>query len=239
VTSISRLFDVLFLYGEDVVDFKGALSTVNRKYFKPFVVLVLVFGGAIISAATYLVAQYQELEKQKEQLLLDQKRLGDDRAAVEKLRTELEKRRADVEIALNARSLALDKREFVVGMHEQENGAAAEALSARSAAVNESAARVNALAQTVSTVQQTAAAETKLEALMSEFVAMGVDLDEPPPCNDPKAQAIYNRAKAKYGETYAFAAAHGLRDRYSYFFGRASLVAVQVCPEQGAVHAEK
>lgn len=71
--------------------------------------------------------------------------------------------------------------------------------------------------QAVSKAQLAKAAEEKMLALMSEFSALGVDLNSNPFCGDKADLTRYNTAKAKYDEIYALAEAYSLDKKYSNF----------------------
>ena len=70
----------------------------------------------------------------------------------------------------------------------------------------------------VSQAQRQKEVEDKLQALMSQFSAMGVNLNDPLRCGDIDGQARYNAAKAKYTEIYTLAEANGMTKRFNNFF---------------------
>ncbi|QLV66999.1 hypothetical protein HV237_03215 [Citrobacter sp. RHBSTW-00570] len=79
-------------------------------------------------------------------------------------------------------------------------------------------AELNTNAQNASLIIQRQVAEDKLRALMSEFSAMGISLNQPPECKDKESRKQYNIAKAKLSEARSFALANELYDDYQGFF---------------------
>jgi hypothetical protein len=53
---------------------------------------------------------------------------------------------------------------------------------------------------------------------MSQFSAMGANLNDILRCGDTDGQARYNAAKAKYSEIYTLAEANGMKEKYKSFF---------------------
>lgn len=73
-------------------------------------------------------------------------------------------------------------------------------------------------------------ASEKLQAMMSEFSRIGVDLSRSPKCQDSEEKwQRYNMAKAKLNEASTYAQANGLYDAYKGFFVSNATFMVSSC----------
>lgn len=113
------------------------------------------------------------------------------------------------------RELELQKREFLAIQAETKNAEMAAQVKVKELEHEKISARLKIEQESVSGTQISKAAEEKLQALMSEFSALGVNLNSKPHCGDD--QAKYNSAKAKYDEIYSWAEAHSLEKKYRNF----------------------
>jgi hypothetical protein len=189
------------------MDLKMAMVLIKRNYLAPTVVVILALAGGMV----YVWSEYKELVKQKEQLTVERKAFNDERLASER-------NRADLSISLLERKAELDKREFILQQLEKENQAQFSNFQQRVAEYDTASAKLKQAQADMSEAQRIKIAEEKIERLMSEFSAMGVNLNAPLKCDDAEEQAKHNAAKAKYSEIYALSEAYGLKGRYNHFF---------------------
>lgn len=189
------------------LDLKTA-HALARRYLASTVVAILVLGGAIVP----IWAGYQSLAKDRDQLTSDRKALLEERLQSEKMRNE-------AAIALMTQKAELDKREFMLKQLDDQSKQQL-ASAQKQTAVNEAAARALQRTQvSLSQSQRQKEVEEQLQALMSQFSAMGVDLNEDKVrCSGPDGAAKFNIAKAKYAEIYTLAEAYGLTKRFEHFF---------------------
>lgn len=182
------------------MELKTVLLLGSRRYLASTVVVLLLNAGGM----AYIWSQYKDLQNEKERFSSTQKTYFEERNAFEKYR-------AAANIELTERKAEIEKREFVVGQLEMTN-------TQRQVDV---AKKTNELAHTelaLSDLQRTKDAEEKLQKLMSEFSALGVDLNNAVPCDNQEAQRRFDAAKAKYYEAYSLAEAYRLTKRFEMFF---------------------
>jgi transcriptional regulator with XRE-family HTH domain len=165
---------------------------VARRYSAAVLCLAMVFAGG----ALFLWNGYKDLDAQK---------------------VAFEKEKFTVAEAQFKRELELQKREFLVANVESKNVEKAAQLEAKKLEQEKISAQLMVEQQAVSKAQLSKVAKEKLQALMSEFSALGVDLNSNPFCGDKADLARYNTAKAKYDEIYSLAEAYALDDKYSNF----------------------
>lgn len=171
------------------MDFKNIYRMAGR-----YSAVVLFFATTFGSGALFLWNGYKDLGTQK--------------VAFEK------EKFAVAEKQFN-RELELQKREFLVIQAESRNAELAAQIKVKELEHEKTSAQLRVEKQSVSEAQISKAAEEKLQALMSEFSAMGVNLNSPPHCGDE--QKKFNSAKAKYDEIYSLAEAHSLEKKYRIF----------------------
>lgn len=189
------------------LDLKTARA-LARRFLASTVVAILVLGGAIVP----IWSGYQSLAKEKDQLASDRKALLEERVLSENMRSE-------AAIALITQKADLDKREFML---QQLDGQSKERLTSvqNQMAENDAAARAMQKTQVaLSQSQRLKEIEDQLQTLISQFSAMGVDLDDDKVrCAGPEGLAKFNTAKSKYVEIYTVAEAYGLTKRFEHFF---------------------
>lgn len=182
------------------MDMKTAITLGTRRYLAPTVIVLLVLA----SGMAYVWGEYKDLLKER-------KSLND-----EIVRSE--KNRADASIALIAQKAELDKREFVLQQLEGQNKEKLASLQQRASEYEAAFGKLQQAQSSVSQAQRQKEVEDKLQTLMSQFSAMGVNLNDPLRCGDADGQARYNAAKAKYTEIYTLAEANGMTKRFNNFF---------------------
>lgn len=182
------------------MDMKTAITLGTRRYLAPTVIVLLVLA----SGMAYVWGEYKELLKER-------KSLSDEIVRSERNRT-------DASLALIAQKAELDKRQFVLEQLEGQNKEKLAALQQRASEYETAFGRLQQAQSSVSQAQRQKEIEDKLQALMSQFSAMGVNLNDPLRCGDADRQARYNAAKAKYSEIYTLAEANGMTKRFHNFF---------------------
>ena len=183
------------------------IKTLVRECLGSTIVVLLVLGGG----GTYVWQEYKELLKGKEDLATARQSFFEERIVSEK-------NRADMAIDLVARKTELDKREFVLQQLEGQNKEGLAALQQRDAEYQVAFDKLQLAQSSVSQAQRTKDAEEKIQKLMSEFSAMGVNLNDVLPCEDADARKRFNTAKTKYNEIYTLAEAFNLTHRFNNFF---------------------
>jgi hypothetical protein len=173
------------------MDLKTAMVLAKRHLAPTVVVILMLVGGMV-----YVWGEYKEVVKQRNQL-------------------------TDREIALSERKAELDKREFIVQQREKDYQEQLSSFQHRVAEYGVASAKLRQEQAALSEAQRIKTAEEKIQLLMSEFSALGVDLNRQP-CNgsDAEAQARYNAAQIKYSEINALSEAYRLKDRYNSFLLR-------------------
>ncbi|MEP6880086.1 MAG: hypothetical protein ABI865_14700 [Nitrosospira sp.] len=171
----------------------------------------------------YVWNQYKQLYSVKDALGAERKAISEERVAFEKLR-------ADTASAHSSRELELNTREIHAQQIEQQ-------LKERSANVQRKTDENNAAAQTLratgvalSQAARLRVAEENLQRLMSEFSAMGINLNNQP-CGDAAAASRFNAAKSKYSEALALSEANGLYAKYRHFFFANGGTSFTFCPK--------
>jgi septal ring factor EnvC (AmiA/AmiB activator) len=199
------------------MDFKTLLTIVRGRFLVPTIIVgILCIGGM-----TYVWAEYKALLKEKDAASADRKALYDERVAFEKMR-------ADSAASQASRETELQKREYTLQQNEQRLKESMELSQKKSDELNASADRLRITAAAVSQAERLRDAESKLQRLMGEFSAMGVDLNNTP-CGDPAATKSFNAAKSKFSEALALAEASGLYEKYKHFFFKNSQHMVTLC----------
>lgn len=189
------------------IDLKSAIALGTRRYLAPTIVVSLMLAGGMV----YVWGEYKELLKEKDGLSEARDRLNMEKSTFEKYR-------ADTAIEINSKKSELIQREVKLQQAEENNK---EYLASLRRTADEYKAASDKLREEQSAVSDSTRiyeAEEKISNLMSEFSAMGVDLNEPLKCGDYEFRARFNSAKAKYTEIYSLAEAYGLTERYRSFF---------------------
>lgn len=189
------------------IDLKSAITLVSRRYIAPTIFVSVVLAGGMV----YVWGEYKELLKEKDSLSAMRETLNNEKSAFEKYRT-------DTSIELNSKKSELELREFKLQQLEEKNLEYSESLSRKANDYKSALADLQQQQSAISDAKRTQDAEEKISKLMSEFSAMGVDLNENPGCSDHELRERFNTAKAKYSEVYALAEAYGLIERYRSFF---------------------
>lgn len=177
-----------------------------RRYLASTVIVVLMLAGGMV----FVWGEYKELSKQKDQLATERKALYEERALSEK-------NRADTAIALMERKVEIDKREFALQQLEAQNKERLTILQQKTAENDVALEKVKQGQSVLSQAQRQKEAEEKIQTLMSEFSAMGVNLNDPLHCGDSEALTKHNAAKSKYTEIYTLAEANRLTQRFRNF----------------------
>jgi hypothetical protein len=179
-----------------------------RRYLASTVVAILVLGGAIVP----IWGGYQSLAKDKDQLSSDRRELLEERLQSERMRSE-------AAIAWITQKAELDKREFMLKQLDDKSKEQLASIQKQMADNDASARAIQTTQTALSKNQRLKEIESQLQTLMSQFSAMGVDLnDDNVRCSGPEGLAVFNTAKSKYVEIYTLAEAHGLTKRYQHFF---------------------
>jgi len=187
------------------MDIKSA-QVIARRYLAPAVVVILLSLGVV----GFFVKEYKDLSKQKDELAEKVKGFGEDRLRYEHQRIEDER-------LLLARKAELDKREFLQQQYDAKYSENLAALKQRADEYSAAEANLRQTATLVSQSQRDKDAEERLQKVISEFSALGMDITSSPPC-DPARRQRYTAAKAKYSEARALALASNLYVRYRNFF---------------------
>jgi chromosome segregation ATPase len=182
------------------MDMKTAITLGARRYLAPTVVVLLVLA----SGMAYVWREYQDLLKER-------KTLND-----EIVRSE--KNRADAAIALIVQKSELEKREFVLQQLEGQNKEKLAALQQRASEYEAAFGKLQQAQSSVTQAQRQKEIEDKIQILMSQFSAMGVNLSDPLRCGDADGQARFNATKAKYTEIYTLAEANSMVKKFNSFF---------------------
>jgi hypothetical protein len=146
--------------------------------------------------------KYEKLVEQRNQLAVERQAFNNERLVAE--------------IALSERKAELDKREFIVQQREKDYQEQLANLQKRVAEHSVASARLKQEQTEVSKAQRDKEAREKIEQRISEFSALGVDLNRQA-CDDVAVQTKYNAAKAKFSEIRTLIEAHGLKGRYDAF----------------------
>jgi DNA repair exonuclease SbcCD ATPase subunit len=130
---------------------------------------------------------------------------------------QLEQRKSEVAEAQNKRELELKSREYIAGQVEAKNAEREGALKTREQEYQRSSEQLKRDQQALIEEYGVKAAERQLQNLMSEFSALGVDLNANPYCGSQADLNKFNSAVAKYSEIAALAQAHSLEKKYRRF----------------------
>lgn len=189
------------------LDLKTAIALGTRRYLAPTVAVILILASGMV----YVFTEYKALAKEKDQLAADRKALYDERVLSERTR-------ADASVALIAQKAEIEKREFILQQLEDQNKERLAALHKRAIENEDTSRKLQQAQSTISQAQRLKEIEEKLQKLMAEFSAMGIDLNAPLRCGDSEGLTRFNAAKAKFTEIYTLAEANGLVKRFNYFF---------------------
>ncbi|PHH39798.1 hypothetical protein [Pseudomonas putida] len=170
-----------------------------------FLIVGGIFAGTAGAVGAWLWSEYRDLLQQKAQF--EQRRF-------ELAEVQHERERNLTEI-MNKRELDLKNREYIAGQVESSYAERESVLKARELELQRTAQQLNQDQQALIAEHGEKAAEMKLQALMSEFSAMGVNLNVKPRCG--KDQEKFYSAKSKYDEIYSWAEAHSLEKKYQNF----------------------
>jgi F0F1-type ATP synthase membrane subunit b/b' len=177
------------------MDFRNALKVIKH-HLAVFLVVTGMFAGVTGTVGAWLWKEYRDLQQQIAQF---------------------EQRKSEVAEVQNNRELELKNREYIAGQIESNYTERAKALKGRELELQRASEQLKLDQQALIAEHGEKAAEMKLQALMSEFSALGVNLNSNPFCGDKEEQARYYSAKAKYDEIYSWAEAHSLQKKYRNF----------------------
>lgn len=181
-------------------DLKTAVTLASRRYLGPTVTVALLLVGGM----TYVWSEYKELNKERKSFT-DEIILS-------------EKARAAAAIALVEKKADLEKREFILQQVEAQNNDQLAALKQRAVQYEAAFVQLQQSKSSTDMGQRQKEAEEKIQRLMSEFTALGVNLNDQVRCDDTAGVTRFNVAKAKYTEAYTLAEANGLTKKYGHFF---------------------
>jgi hypothetical protein len=173
------------------MSFKGMMGVVKQHFVVVIVLLVMYAGGLV-----FLWNGYEDLNAKKIKFL--------------------EEKASAIE-AQSKREIELQKREYNVQKAEDEIAKTVSEIKSEKSANAKSLALLQIQQSALSETQARKDAETKLQLLMSEFSALGVDLDSNPYCGTAEDLKRYNTARSKYYEIYDLAKTYALDKKYSYF----------------------
>ncbi|RON43333.1 hypothetical protein BK666_19785 [Pseudomonas frederiksbergensis] len=175
-------------------------SSSTLGFIKHHIAVFLIVGGTFAGAAgavgAWLWSEFKDLQQQS---------------------VEFEQRKSKVAEAESTRKQELVEREYAVRQAEAKNTEREESLKARELQYQRSSEQLKLDQQSLSAEQGEKAAERQLQSLMSEFSALGVDLNANPYCGSQANIDKFNSAVAKYSEIAALAQAHSLEKKYRRF----------------------
>lgn len=189
-----------------------------QRYLASTVVVILFFAGAM----GYIWSEYKDLLRQKDQFSAEKKKFSDEKVLSERTR-------AEAAIALIERKADLDKREFVLAKLENDNNIKLNDLKQQVAKYNDSFKKLQNEQLNLSRDQIIKENEDKIKKLMSEFTALGVNLNTALRCDDKDGLTKFNQAKSKYYEIYTLAEAYGLQEKFSTFLFKNSQMSIWAC----------
>jgi hypothetical protein len=185
-----------------------------QRYLGPTVFVLLVLLGSVAGGMAWVWSQNEKVIERGKQLAAEQQAFN--------------KEKLTSEIALSKRETDLDKREFIVQQREKDYDERLSSFQKRVAEYDTAAAKLKQEQAEVSEAQRIKDAQGKIERLMSEFSALGVNLSRPA-CNE-EARIKYNAAQAKYSEIYTLSNAYGLKGRYDHFLKSNRGMIKSTCP---------
>lgn len=199
------------------MDYKTA-RTLAKRFLVPTIIVLLMLA----SGFGYVWSEYKEVLKEKDKIAAERKLFDEEKAS-------FEKNRMDMSISFSERKTELEKREFILQQLEKENHVKLSMLQQRSNEYDTAFKKMDQAQAEISAAQNVKTASEKIERLMSEFSAMGVNLNDPLKCNDADSLKKHNATKAKYSEIYTLAEAYGLKEKYNHFFFRNSQSMYSIC----------
>ena len=172
--------------------------------------------GILVVATIYAGVGLKLLDVQKDQEV-ESKRLANERVVLNDLKVEFEKEKASSSVEQAKRELELQKREFLIARTDEEIAKQQIELRSREQSLLDSTQRLQAGQRLLSQEQVAASVEEKIQALMSEFSALGVNLDDNYFCFSGEYLQRYYSAKAKFSQIYTLAKANLLLGKYGDF----------------------
>ncbi|WP_325918095.1 hypothetical protein [Pseudomonas frederiksbergensis] len=173
------------------MSFKGMMDIV-KQHFVVVIVLLMMYAGGL----GFLWNGYEDLNAKKIKFL--------------------EEKASSLE-AQSKREMDLQKREYNVQKAEDEIAKTVSEVKSEKSANAKSLALLQIQQGALSEAQTRKDAETKLQLLMSEFSALGVNLNSNPHCGTAEDLKRYNTARSKYYEIYSLAKTYSLDKKYSDF----------------------
>ncbi|MHC8298977.1 hypothetical protein [Pseudomonas sp. ZS1P83] len=164
-----------------------------------FLIVGGTFAGAAGTVGAWLWSEYKDLQQQTAQF---------------------EHRKSEAAEAQNKRELELKNREYIAAQVESNYAERDKALKARELQYQRLSEQLKLDQQSLSAEQEEKAAERQLQVLMSEFSALGVNLNANPYCGSQADLNKFNTAVAKFSEIAALAQAHSLEKKYRGFLTR-------------------
>ncbi|WP_434573062.1 hypothetical protein [Pseudomonas sp. Z3-8] len=187
------------------MSFKGMIDVVKQHFVVVIVLLVMYASGL-----GFLWKGYEDLNAKKIEFL-------EEKASVMETQSD--------------REIELQKREYNVQKAEDEVARTVSEIKSQKSANEKSLAQLRDQQSALSEAQARKDVETKLQLLMSEFSALGVDLDSNPHCGTAEDVKRYNTASSKYYEIYDLAKTYALHKKYNYFlFHNGQNVTSFACP---------
>lgn len=186
------------------MNFKSVYRVVTR-YFAGLLCLTTLYAGALV----YLWDKNEDIQKKYTELYQAQQSFNHEKV-------EFERHKAEELEAHFRREMELQKRELIADQDAKKNADAETSIKDREVKYLELTNKLDSEQQKLGESAARQAAEQKLQSLMSEFAAFGVNLNSKP-CGDAEALRKYNAAKVKFDEIYSWAEAHSLEDKYRNF----------------------
>jgi hypothetical protein len=183
------------------MDLKTAKDLAER-YLGPTVIVILTLGTMLTGGMVYVWNEHKDVVRQEKQFANERQTFNNERLTAE--------------IALAKREGELDKREYIVQQQEKDYQERLSSFQQKLAEHGAASVKLKQEQATLSEAQRSRDAEEKIQRLMSEFSALGVDLQHKP-CHKAETAPRYNAAAAKYSEINTLINRFKLESRYDTF----------------------
>jgi hypothetical protein len=199
------------------MDLKTAKDLAER-YLGPTVIVILTLGTMLTGGMVYVWSEHKEVVRQEKQFATERQTFNNERLAAE--------------IALAKREGELDKREYIVQQQEKDYQERLSSFQQKLAEHGAASVKLKQEQATLSEAQRIRDAEEKIQRLMSEFSALGVDLHRKP-CHKAETAPRYNAASAKYSEINTLIKRFKLESRYDTFLkSNSGFTIIEGCPQE-------
>ncbi|WP_115099001.1 hypothetical protein [Paraburkholderia lacunae] len=187
------------------IDLKTA-RILAKRYLGGTVVVILLFSGTLWK----FLDENKQLDEKREALDVQEQKFS-------QAQIDFEKYRSNNEILINQKKQDIERREFIVNQLEKENQSKSEAIQQRAKQYSDAFDKIQTERVTLGAAGQQKAEDDHINQLISDFSAIGVNLNDPINCKDKDAVFRYNKAKANFDEIVGFAYAHKLDKKYDVF----------------------